>query len=570
MIGLAPMGRIFLRRLPTDMRKSFDGLTGLVRGELGQDPLTGDLFVFVNRRRDFVKALYWDRDGLALWAKRLARGRFALAPDGPQEIGREDLSLLLEGVRARVLSRSPRWHPKANKSHNFLEIDGYFCEYRCIEAMHATPSIEASTLTADPAVLVRMVVEQAAIIARMEQALANLRHEKDEVAQLLAEQIKALKSQIDWLNQQLFGRKSEKVDPNQMCFDALVINAMEQSLPAVPSEAAAAESKGQERKRHHTPHGRGELPAHLPREILTVDAPDAEKFLPDGTPRPLIGHEDTERIAYEPGRIYVKVTRRLKYGSPMGQEENGVIIAPVPETLVPKCIADESLMAHLIVSKFEDHLPLNRQEHILERSGIDLSRQTMCDVKLACGVAVQPLIDAMVREMFLTKLVHNDDTPVDMQDYKVGKPRGKQTRETRLWVTTVAPREGPWTIFDFTNGRSTDGPRKFFATYAGRIVCDAYTSYDILGRERDDLILIGCWAHVRRYFLKAHHGGYPREGAEFIAMIRELYQVEQSLVDTVLPPEATPAQRVEARNRDNARRLEVRQSLAVPVLYGRA
>ncbi len=113
MIGLAPMGRIFLRRLPTDMRKSFDGLTGLVRGELGQDPLAGDLFVFVNRRRDFVKALYWDRDGLALWAKRLARGRFALAPDGPQEIGREELSLLLEGVRVRVLSRSPRWHPKA-------------------------------------------------------------------------------------------------------------------------------------------------------------------------------------------------------------------------------------------------------------------------------------------------------------------------------------------------------------------------------------------------------------------------------------------------------------------------
>jgi transposase len=113
MIGLAPMGRIFLRRIPTDMRKSFDGLSGLVRGELDQDPMAGDLFVFVNRRRDFVKALYWDRDGLELWAKRLARGRFAFAADGPNEIGREDLSLLLEGVRARVISRSPRWHPKA-------------------------------------------------------------------------------------------------------------------------------------------------------------------------------------------------------------------------------------------------------------------------------------------------------------------------------------------------------------------------------------------------------------------------------------------------------------------------
>lgn len=109
MMALAHTGRIFLRRQPTDMRKSFDGLSGIVRSELGRDPLAGDLFVFVNRRRDFVKALYWDRDGLALWSKRLERGRFAPRPDGPAEIGREELVLLLEGVRARVVSRSPRW-----------------------------------------------------------------------------------------------------------------------------------------------------------------------------------------------------------------------------------------------------------------------------------------------------------------------------------------------------------------------------------------------------------------------------------------------------------------------------
>lgn len=109
MMALAHTGRIFLRRQPTDMRKSFDGLSGIVRSELGHDPLAGDLFVFVNRRRDFVKALYWDRDGLALWSKRLERGRFAPRPDGPAEIGREELVLLLEGVRARVVARSPRW-----------------------------------------------------------------------------------------------------------------------------------------------------------------------------------------------------------------------------------------------------------------------------------------------------------------------------------------------------------------------------------------------------------------------------------------------------------------------------
>ena len=426
--------------------------------------------------------------------------------------------------------------------------------------MRAPTNNDAASLPADPAVLMRMVMEQAALID-------SLRREKDEIARLFSEQIATCKSQIDWLQRQLFGRKSEKLDPNQMWLDQLTIQAVEQNPPVTSAATPpVVETKVAEHTRRHTPHGRGELPAHLPREVTEVDVPEAEKTLPDGKPRPLIGHEDTERVAYEPGRIFVKVTRRLKYGSPMGQEENGVTIAPVPASIVERCLADESLLAHLVVSKYVDHLPLNRLEHILARSGIEITRQTMCGWTMACGEAVQPLVDAIVTELFATQLVHNDDTPVDMQDYQSSKPRGDRTRETRLWVTTASPREGPWTVFDFTNGRSTDGPRRFFANYVGRIVCDAYKSYEILDRERDDLTFIGCWVHVRRYFLAAHRGGYPKEGAEFLAMIRELYQIEQSLEDTVLPPEATYAQRAEARDKDNARRGEVRQSLAVPVL----
>ena len=111
MMGLGPFGRILLRRTPTDMRKSFDGLSGIVRGEFDRDPLAGDVFVFVNRRGNMLKALYWDRDGLALWSKRLERGRFAPLGQGPPEIGREELALLLEGVRARIIGRSRRWNP---------------------------------------------------------------------------------------------------------------------------------------------------------------------------------------------------------------------------------------------------------------------------------------------------------------------------------------------------------------------------------------------------------------------------------------------------------------------------
>ena len=111
MLTFAPPGRVFLHRAPTDLRKSFDGLSGLVRSALVLEPLSGDWFVFLNRRRDLVKVLYWDRDGFALWAKRLERGRFALPGGGGAEMDRAALSLLLEGVHARIVSRSPRWHP---------------------------------------------------------------------------------------------------------------------------------------------------------------------------------------------------------------------------------------------------------------------------------------------------------------------------------------------------------------------------------------------------------------------------------------------------------------------------
>ena len=109
MMAVASPARIFLRRVATDMRKSFDGLSGLVRGEFGQDPLSGDWFVFMNRRRDLVKVLYWERDGFALWAKRLERGRYMLPQGAEPELDRAALALLLEGVTARVIFRSPRW-----------------------------------------------------------------------------------------------------------------------------------------------------------------------------------------------------------------------------------------------------------------------------------------------------------------------------------------------------------------------------------------------------------------------------------------------------------------------------
>ena len=118
MLSLALPGRVFLCATPTDMRKSFDGLSAVVRDHLAHDPLAGDLFVFRNRRGDRLKLLYWDTDGLAVWSKRLEEGTFQFpAPDGggaAAEVGATELALILGGIELRSVERRKRYRRPVN------------------------------------------------------------------------------------------------------------------------------------------------------------------------------------------------------------------------------------------------------------------------------------------------------------------------------------------------------------------------------------------------------------------------------------------------------------------------
>ena len=116
MLSVPPAMRVFLAAQPTDMRRSFDGLVALTRSALLQDPLSGHLYAFINRRRTMMKAVYWDRNGYCLLAKRLEKGTFVLpvAPDtGAIEMEAVDLTLLLEGIDLSNARRRPRWAPSA-------------------------------------------------------------------------------------------------------------------------------------------------------------------------------------------------------------------------------------------------------------------------------------------------------------------------------------------------------------------------------------------------------------------------------------------------------------------------
>jgi len=156
-----------------------------------------------------------------------------------------------------------------------------------------------------------------------------------------------------------------------------------------------------------------------------------------------------------------------------------------------------------------------------------------------------------------------------MQDYNSGKPRGQRMREARLWAATAPPREGPWTVFDFTASRATEGPRDFLGGFSGRVACDAYAVYGRLATVEfgpPPVDLIGCWAHVRRYFREAHLSSHPAEGAAFMHLIGLLYAVERDHADTVPPGGATAAERAALLRADDARRLALRTERSLPVL----
>jgi transposase len=124
MLGLSSAVRVYLATAPADMRKSFDGLAALAKGALELDPFSGYLFVFANRRRDRLKVLYWDRDGFAVWAKRLERGTFRIpaATAGRVEMTAADLAALLAGIDLDSVHRRPRYTRPATPLQNLEKI----------------------------------------------------------------------------------------------------------------------------------------------------------------------------------------------------------------------------------------------------------------------------------------------------------------------------------------------------------------------------------------------------------------------------------------------------------------
>jgi transposase len=253
-----------------------------------------------------------------------------------------------------------------------------------------------------------------------------------------------------------------------------------------------------------------------------------------------IGEEVSEQLDYRPASLFIVERHRAKYVCRTCVEPQHQT-APLPAQPIDKGMPGAGLLAHVVTSKYADHLPLHRLEGILARLGVTISRSTMCHWMAAAAQLLTVLYDRMLQRIVLSSVIHTDDTSVPVLD-----PRLNQTRPGRLWVY-VGDRRHPFACFDYTPTHARDGPERILRSYRGYLQADALPGYNGLftsGAIRE----VGCWAHARRKFVEAKSGDAVRVHTA-LGFIGELYGIEAALKDQT-----------------DAERIASRQSHALPVL----
>lgn len=337
-------------------------------------------------------------------------------------------------------------------------------------------------------------------------------------------------------------RKSEQLSEDQLALFASLWQARQAEREAAnakeredtdddePSQPGASTDSRQKRG------GRQALPRHLKRERIVHDLKDEEKHCARcAQDLRRIGEETSERYEYVPASLTVIEESCLKYACGCT-----VRTAGKPPQPIEKSIAGASLLAHVIVSKMADHLPLHRQQKIFERHGVELSRKTMCGWMAQCAGLLMPLYAAAKHVLFRSKVLGTDDTGVKVLDRKL-----PFARTGRLWPY-YGDAEHPVVLYDYTPTRERAGPEKYLTGYRGYLQADAYGGYDAFFKNPErGLIEVGCMAHARRYFQKALESDQARMGPALL-LIAQLYRMEKQ-GRGLRPPERLELRKLEAR-----------------------
>ncbi len=376
-----------------------------------------------------------------------------------------------------------------------------------------------------------MVISLSSDKASLETEKASLTVERDHLKRHAA----FLQGQINILFAKRFGRSSEKlVDFQQPVLDMFDEAETIAATDPIEEEAETPEvpSSGKPRKKP----GRKPLPADLPRVEVIHEVPEAERVCGlDGSVLVEIGRDSSEQLDIIPAKVQVIKHVYIKYGCPHCHQ--GVKVAPVPPRFIPKALATAAMLAHVVVSKYADGLPLYRQSGILVRAGIDMPRSTLANWMIRSGQGVQPLINLMRDHLLDFGVIQMDETPVQV----LNEPNKLATSTSYMWVQRGGPPERRVILFDYDASRGGSVPKTLLADFKGYLQTDGYSGYLAVAAD-PNIVHVGCFAHARRKFDEAIKAlgkdgkKNPGKSGDALAFIGKLYAVEKALREAKADP----------------------------------
>ena len=355
------------------------------------------------------------------------------------------------------------------------------------------------------------------------------------LAERLIAEVKAQAILIEKLRHQLAGHRAHRFGASAETADQLQLALETSELAAAAMTAKLrlpepAEEKGVPKRRP--------IPDHVPRTMIEL-LPETNDCAACGGRLRQIGEDVTEELEYVPGRFVVNRITRPRFAC-SGCES--FTQATLPSRPIERGRPGPGLLAHVLVSKYADHLPLYRQSRVFAREGIDLDRSTLADWVGKSTTLLEPLAEAIGRHVLAGSAIHADDTPVRMLAPGAGK-----TKTARLW--TYVRDERPWSgpappaaLYRFSADRKGIHPVRHLAGFEGWMHADGYAGFEELYRS-GRIQEVACLAHVRRKFVDVHRAQGSSIAQEAITRIAQLYAVEKTVRG------APPEERVRARQK---------------------
>ena len=342
-----------------------------------------------------------------------------------------------------------------------------------------------------------------------------------------------------------YGRRSERRDadhPDQGYLFGeppaeVPAESVDDDASGDPQEEASEPLESSTPKKRKGRNGRRRLPGHLPREETVLELEEDDRRCHCcAEPMGEIGREVSETLDYKPASLFVRRTIRPKYACQKCHE--GVLTAEPPRGPIERGLPGPGLLAQVVVGKYADHLPLNRQESILARHGLEISRQTLSDWVAAVANLYTPIRDVLKAQILKGPRIFTDDTQVRVlnPERRVKKPPGEKRKQKKgaqkgtLWVYVGDES----TVFDYTKSRSRDGPLRFLEGYRGYLQADGFPGYRAVYR-RGGVTEVACMAITRRKFHDARSND-RRRCRYALDRFGELYQIERDLKTGVPPP----------------------------------